>query len=71
MILRTGGYCKKAIGYYDIGLTLGLGLEYLNNSSFINFGYKLGYRESKQIELKNEIYSEIIISFVSSDKWFK
>ena len=71
IILRTGGYYEYSSEYFDFGVTMGIGLEYFNNTSIVNLGYKLGYRNSMLIELQNELYSEIIISFVSSDKWFK
>ena len=65
------GYFEKSNEYYDIGLTCGLGLEYFSNTSFVNLGFKFGFRNSNLIELNNEKYSEFIISFISSDKWFK
>ena len=71
LILRSGAYFEKSTNLYDTGLTFGLGIEYLNNTSFVNLGYKFGFRNSTLIELRNERYSEFIISFISSDKWFK
>ena len=71
IILRSGWYYEFSKEYYDFGMTMGIGLEYFNNSSLVNLGYKLGYRNSMLIELNNELYSEFILSFVSSDKWFK
>ena len=71
IVLRTGAYHEKSKEFYDFGLTFGVGVEYFNNTSFINLGCKLGIRNSTLIELNNELYSEIIISIMSSDKWFK
>ena len=71
IILRTGGYYEYSKEYYDFGITMGIGLEYFNNTSLVNLGYRLGFRNSTLIELQDEVYSEIIVSFVSSDKWFK
>ena len=71
LVLRSGFYFERSRAFYDYGITLGIGLEYFNNTSMINLGCKLGSRNSESINLNNEVYSEFIISIVSSDKWFK
>jgi len=71
LILRGGAFVEKSNNFLDMGLTIGSGFEYFNNSSFINMGCKFGMKKSKKFIVNNESYFEFIISFTSSDKWFK
>ena len=53
----------------DIGLTLGLGLEYLNNNSF-NITMQFGERFSEFDEFSNEKYYKLTFSIISNNNWF-
>ena len=53
----------------DLALTLGLGIEYLNDNSF-TFSLEAGNRNSELSEFKNEKYYKYIFSFISNIMWF-
>ncbi len=53
----------------DLALTLGLGIEYLNDNSF-TFSLETGNRNSELSEFKNEKYYKFIFSFISNSMWF-
>ena len=53
----------------DLALTLGLGIEYLNNNSF-TLSLEAGNRNSEFSEFKNERYYKFIFSFISNSMWF-
>ena len=53
----------------DIGLTLGIGLEYLNNNSF-NITMQFGKRFSEFNEFLNEKYYKLTFSIISNNDWF-
>ena len=53
----------------DIGFTLGLGLEYLNNNSF-NITMQFGERFSEFDEFSNEKYYKLTFSIISNNNWF-
>ena len=71
LVLRSGAYIEKSNNFLDLGLTLGSGFEYFNNTSIINIGCKFGLKKTNTFIVNNESYFEFIISFTSSDKWFK
>jgi len=53
----------------DIGLTLGIGLEYLNSNSF-NITMQYGRRFSEFDEFSNEKYYKLTFSIISNNDWF-
>ena len=53
----------------DIGLTFGIGVEYLSYNSF-DVGIKFGYRESSNLNIQNEEYCKLYLTLNSGEKWF-
>ena len=53
----------------DMGLTFGIGVEYLNYNSF-DVGVKFGYRESSDLNIQNEEYYKLYLTLNSGEKWF-
>tara|TARA_Y100001970_G_scaffold245322_1_gene312259 strand:+ start:20025 stop:21311 length:1287 start_codon:yes stop_codon:yes gene_type:complete len=53
----------------DLAITFGIGLDYLNNNSFM-LSFESGKRNSEYDEFKDEKYHKLIFSFVSNTMWF-
>ena len=53
----------------DLGITLGIGINYLNNNSFA-ISLASGNRNSEYNEFKNEKYYKLTFSFISNTMWF-
>ena len=53
----------------DLGITFGVGIEYLNNNSF-GISLASGRRNSEYSEFKSEKYYKLTFSFISNTMWF-
>jgi len=72
--LKCGAYMKN-LGFSDgdlkdIGVTLGLGLEYLGNTQSVDLAFRVGKKESKVFIDKNEEYFSFHIGITTGEKWF-
>ena len=52
----------------DYGLTLGMGIKYLENNTF-NLGFKFGKRKSDFYDIHDEKYFKLYITLISTEKW--
>ena len=55
--------------FSDIGFTLGIGFDYLNDNSF-NIAMQIGERLSEFEEFTNEKYYKLTFSIISNNDWF-
>ena len=53
----------------DLGITLGFGVEYLNQNSF-DVAFVFGKRYSEFSEFFNEKYFKLTLSLISNNDWF-
>ena len=72
--ISAGGYVKQ-LNYnnnqlYDIGATVGLGIEYLMSSHSIDIAFKIGQKESLILLDRKESYIAIHIGMTTGEKWF-
>ena len=71
---RFGAYSINNIfsdaQYKNSGLTLGIGLEYLNNSQSADIAIRFGNKESEMFKSKKENYISFHIGLTTGEKWF-
>ena len=58
----------KDINVMNYGLTLGMGIKYLENNTF-NLGFKFGKRKSDFYDIHDEKYFKLYITLISTEKW--
>ena len=74
MNLRVGGYLKEldftGKTYFDYGVTLGFGLEYIHYTQALDFAFRIGNRDSFIITGGKENYLSFHIGVTTGEKWF-
>jgi hypothetical protein len=75
IIYRSGIYYKNKIfsdtsQFIDFGFTIGIGIEYINNSQSIDIGIRIGNKESLSFIGKDEKYISLHIGLTTGEKWF-
>ena len=72
--LRGGVYLKRLDfsknEYFDFGVTLGLGLEYIANTQIFDIALRVGERESYILQDQNENYISLHFGIMTGEKWF-
>lgn len=58
------------LGYDDYGITLGIGIDYLNYKNSLDLGLVLGQRNSDFDEFKTENYLSLVVGFATGENWF-
>ena len=54
----------------DIGITMGFGVEYLENRNVADFAIKFGNRTSEYLDYHEEKYFKFYFTFLTGEKWF-
>ena len=75
MIFRLGSYYKNKffaddLQLFDFGFTLGLGVEYINNTQSIDIALRFGNKESLSFLGEIENYVSLHIGLTTGEKWF-
>ena len=72
--IRGGAYAKNLEFIdgiiKDVGVTIGLGLEYLGNTQSIDLALRLGKKESRLLFGEYEEYISFHIGITTGEKWF-
>ena len=72
--IRGGAYVKNldfTDGIFrDVGATVGLGIEYLGNTQFVDLALRLGKKESRLLIGEYEEYISFHIGITTGEKWF-
>ena len=69
--IRGGTYYKQYDEQFsDYGLTMGVGLEFLQNMNSVDISIVVGSRDSIFPEYKNENYMNITLGLTTGEKWF-
>ena len=55
---------------YDMGVTLGLGLEYIKRNHYLDLSLRFGQRSSALSDYDREQYTDLVLSISTGEMWF-
>ncbi|NOZ09347.1 MAG: hypothetical protein GXO91_10835 [FCB group bacterium] len=61
---------KPAGTYYDLGITLGIGIDYIKSKNAVDLALIFGQRSSEFEEFTGEKYVSLVLGFTAGEMWF-